>query len=133
MVAHQEGIEPPTHSLEGCCSIQLSYWRFIRDRPAPLASSCQVGAPGFEPGTSCSQSRRDTRLRYAPHETPTLAGARPTVNSRPQTALERQHAHRTTPRARNAAINASKARPRWLTRRFCSVVASASVIPSSEE
>ena len=20
-----EGIEPPTHSLEGCCSIQLSY------------------------------------------------------------------------------------------------------------
>ena len=24
----QEGIEPPTHSLEGCCSIQLSYWRF---------------------------------------------------------------------------------------------------------
>src|SRR5437870_11035773 len=25
-----------------------------------------VGAPGFEPGTSCSQSRRDTRLRYAP-------------------------------------------------------------------
>ena len=26
----------------------------------------QVGAPGFEPGTSCSQSRRDTGLRYAP-------------------------------------------------------------------
>ena len=25
-----------------------------------------VGAPGFEPGTSCSQSRRDTGLRYAP-------------------------------------------------------------------
>jgi hypothetical protein len=29
VVARQEGIEPPTHSLEGCCSIQLSYWRFI--------------------------------------------------------------------------------------------------------
>jgi hypothetical protein len=28
--------------------------------------SYQVGAPGFEPGTSCSQSRRDTGLRYAP-------------------------------------------------------------------
>src|SRR5690349_10974224 len=27
-MARQEGIEPPTHSLEGCCSIQLSYWRF---------------------------------------------------------------------------------------------------------
>ena len=52
----QEGFEPPTHSLEGCCSIHLSYWRFI----------VGVGAPGFEPGTSCSQSRRDTRLRYAP-------------------------------------------------------------------
>ena len=24
----QEGLEPPTHSLEGCCSIHLSYWRF---------------------------------------------------------------------------------------------------------
>jgi hypothetical protein len=24
-VACPEGIEPPTHSLEGCCSIQLSY------------------------------------------------------------------------------------------------------------
>src|SRR5581483_7959503 len=57
--ARQEGIEPPTHSLEGCCSIQLSYWRFMQMVP-------QVGAPGFEPGTSCSQSRRDTRLRYAP-------------------------------------------------------------------
>ena len=27
-----------------------------------------VGAPGFEPGTSCSQSRRATRLRHAPIE-----------------------------------------------------------------
>jgi hypothetical protein len=25
-----------------------------------------IGAPGFEPGTSCSQSRRATKLRYAP-------------------------------------------------------------------
>ena len=30
------------------------------------AVSYIVGAPGFEPGTSCSQSRRDTGLRYAP-------------------------------------------------------------------
>jgi hypothetical protein len=28
----------------------------------------KVGAPGFEPGTSCSQSRRDTGLRYAPND-----------------------------------------------------------------
>src|SRR5262249_33669004 len=26
----------------------------------------QIGAPGFEPGTSCSQSTRATRLRHAP-------------------------------------------------------------------
>jgi hypothetical protein len=27
-VVRQEGIEPPTCSLEGCRSIQLSYWRW---------------------------------------------------------------------------------------------------------
>ncbi len=27
-----------------------------------------VGAPGFEPGTSASRTRRATRLRYAPPE-----------------------------------------------------------------
>ena len=30
------------------------------------ASRSTIGAPGFEPGTSCSRSRRATRLRYAP-------------------------------------------------------------------
>ncbi len=25
LLACPEGIEPPTHSLEGCCSIRLSY------------------------------------------------------------------------------------------------------------
>jgi organic hydroperoxide reductase OsmC/OhrA len=28
----------------------------------------RIGAPGFEPGTSCSQSKRATRLRHAPQE-----------------------------------------------------------------
>ncbi len=27
-----------------------------------------VGAPGFEPGTSCAQGKRATRLRHAPIE-----------------------------------------------------------------
>ena len=31
-----------------------------------------VGAPGFEPGTSCAQGRRATRLRYAPTRTALL-------------------------------------------------------------
>jgi hypothetical protein len=26
----------------------------------------EIGAPGFEPGTSCSQSRRATGLRHTP-------------------------------------------------------------------
>src|SRR5215211_1329751 len=35
--------------------------------PAELrARNPAVGAPGFEPGTSCSQSRRATKLRHAP-------------------------------------------------------------------
>ena len=29
-------------------------------------SKLVVGAPGFEPGASCAQGRRATRLRYAP-------------------------------------------------------------------
>ena len=32
-----------------------------------------VGAPGFEPGASCAQGRRATRLRYAPTVTSILA------------------------------------------------------------
>lgn len=30
-LACPEGIEPPTHSLEGCCSIQLSYGQRSRE------------------------------------------------------------------------------------------------------
>ena len=43
--ARQEGIEPPTHSLEGCCSIQLSYWRFFKKSGVRLlAASHHLGA-----------------------------------------------------------------------------------------
>jgi hypothetical protein len=71
-MARQGGLEPPTHSLEGCCSIHLSYWRFensseVEQLPA-AGRPTQVGATGFEPVTSCSQSRRDTWLRYAPQD-----------------------------------------------------------------
>ena len=31
-----------------------------------MAGDILVGAPGFEPGASCAQGRRATRLRYAP-------------------------------------------------------------------
>ena len=29
IVTRQEGLEPPTNSLEGCRSIHLSYWRLL--------------------------------------------------------------------------------------------------------
>ena len=64
----QEGFEPPTRSLEGCCSIHLSYWR-QRDRCGESRSPVRremVGAGRFERPTPCSQSRCATRLRYAP-------------------------------------------------------------------
>jgi len=79
-MTRQEGLEPPTNSLEGCRSIHLSYWRlpcywssFRSPEYGPYRASAtspaftnEIGAAGFEPATSCSQSRRDTGLRYAP-------------------------------------------------------------------
>jgi hypothetical protein len=80
-------LERTTYSLEGCCSIQLSYgerigacrsWhvaaRDTGDPCSPLATRYSlvreaaglVGARGFEPPTPCSQSRCATRLRYTP-------------------------------------------------------------------
>ncbi len=65
-------------TLEGRCSIQLSYRRKLQNTvcisglryPAGTLQNRLVGAEGFEPPTSCSQSRRATRLRYAPQFLP---------------------------------------------------------------
>ena len=51
-----------TPSLEGWCSIQLSYGQILY----LTAKQILVGVERFELPTSCSQSRRATRLRYTP-------------------------------------------------------------------
>ena len=94
-----------TYGLEGRCSIQLSYWR----RRSPT-----VGAPGFEPGTSCSQSRRANRTALRP-------GKGKSYSSGP-------FASRPAAIARAAARTAF---PRWLTAFFRSGGSSPKVIPSS--
>src|SRR5437764_12366151 len=60
ILACPAGLEPTTPSLEGWCSIRLSY-----GQPGKNVKNL-VGARGFEPPTSCSQSRRATSLRHAP-------------------------------------------------------------------
>ena len=42
-MVRQEGLEPPTYSLEGCCSIQLSYWRFNSEPYASVALHSRGG------------------------------------------------------------------------------------------
>ena len=52
----------------------------------------EIGAPGFEPGTSCSQSRRATRLRHAPPSEVYASGARVPARTRDKPLLTRQRA-----------------------------------------
>ena len=65
-MARLAGLEPATYGLEGCCSIQLSYKRKSRSALLHRHHLKLVGVERFELPTSCTQSRRATRLRYTP-------------------------------------------------------------------
>ena len=54
------------YGLEGRCSIQLSYGRINLTFQSYHLMGNLVGVERFELPTSCSQSRRATRLRYTP-------------------------------------------------------------------
>src|SRR3989304_2180150 len=107
--ARQEGVEPPTHSLEGCCSIHLSYWRFT--------ASCSL----LQHLTPARAGNRGGRIRTGDLLLPKQARYRATLRPAEETKNIRTTPEDQLPSStfRNSA---STARPRWLTRAFSSRV-----------
>src|SRR5690606_15420509 len=121
-LTRQEGLEPPTHSLEGCCSIHLSYWRFTTGGIANAYQPRNDRGGRIRTGDLLlpKQARYRTTLRPAKlthhqHKTRdyirtlTHRQARPTHNRSQQPAASLARAH---PRTRESSERTARAR--WL-------------------
>jgi hypothetical protein len=125
--ARPAGIEPATPSLEGSCSVRLSYGRMWRR---------VVGARGFEPPTPCAQGRCAIPGCATPRTDSDCS-----LTSLKGTAFLAHHgknrkAHDgvrepSCASARNIGIMARMAWARWLIRSFSCAGSSASVQPCS--
>ena len=78
-----------------------------------------IGAPGFEPGTFWSQTRRATGLRYAP-----LTNGEHQLTQAATLLQTTVYVYRRT----STSMRARMARPRWDTRCLAASGASANVI-----
>jgi hypothetical protein len=86
LVATPEGLEPPTNSLEGCCSIQLSYGATRACDKKPAAKRITASLLGFvaRAGTGRNPARGDRFLRAKASGAGSIAscaGPRSTVTS----------------------------------------------------
>ena len=78
----QEGIEPPTRSLEGCRSIQLSYWRFLSAARQVLVRSKQHRGGRIRTGDLLLPKQARYRTTLRPARTPRVTGSGSLVNGR---------------------------------------------------